>query len=295
MGLKSQDNYRLGMKNFFLDCCSSTHTLAKDLLKSENIDNTLLELGVKKETINEIIKQQEDFFLSAKTMNAGVTRKDGVCWFAPRGNVYLTIVLFKKNLKRINNNNDALLTNFEIISTAAVTTYAYIDQFIGNLEIKWPNDILASGQKIAGIMSENLSQCIILSLSFNIDKFPLKTQNFPATSIYNEIKKFGSKVSQKYTDFRLKNVDQICCDLFADIIKNLSFVRRNSCYFENNILSIFNYNLYKKNQSLKIRYQNTHGQEETDIFKLIGLSSSGEMILGSGENTLSLASCEVIY
>jgi biotin-(acetyl-CoA carboxylase) ligase len=167
VGLGSQSRNKIDVKNFFLDCCSSTHMIAKDLLKSDNIDNVSLELGIQKEQINEIINQQENFFLSAKTMSAGVTRKDGVCWFAPRGNIYLTIVLFKKNLHKNNNQADKLLTNFEIISTTAVATYLYIEQFIGNLAIKWPNDILASGKKIAGIMSENLSGCIILSLSFN--------------------------------------------------------------------------------------------------------------------------------
>lgn len=275
--------------NFFLETCSSTHTIAKDLFENKNISFTLQELNIEEKEFKNLLSSEKDFFITSKKMTSGVTRKENIKWFSPKGNLYLTMIFFKKNLQA----NSEILNNFEIISTVSIIIFKFIKKFIKNLKIKWPNDIIVQDniknidKKICGIMSENLKNVIIVSVAFNIFKFPKRTSNFPATSINNE------KILNQKEKKILKDTKIISLKIFQKIRNSFSKIQDNKIYFQK-ILSFFLKNLYKLNKKLKIKY--IHEEREIiEIFELISISSTGEMILKKNNKIITLNSCEILY
>lgn len=54
-----------------------------------------------------------------------------------------------------------------------------------NLRLKWPNDLLLNGRKLAGILVEKEGDGAIIGVGVNIKSFPKDTP-YPATSLMNE-------------------------------------------------------------------------------------------------------------
>lgn len=123
----------------------------------------------------------------AEKQTAGKGRR-GRTWESPQGkNLYFTILL-KPN---IDVEKIQMLTIVMAYSVARVVKRA-----LGVMaQIKWPNDIVLSGKKVCGIltemhMQENRVEDVLVGvgINVNIEEFPSELQD-KATSIYLETKK----------------------------------------------------------------------------------------------------------
>jgi BirA family transcriptional regulator, biotin operon repressor / biotin---[acetyl-CoA-carboxylase] ligase len=105
-------------------------------------------------------------------------------WLSDKdNNVYMSIVL-KPTLEL----NDIPMTNFS--QYMAVVICRILAGYEVNAEIKWPNDVLVDGKKIAGILCESSIQgkklnglVIGVGINLNLEQNDIETIDQPATSL----------------------------------------------------------------------------------------------------------------
>ncbi|MFH1387025.1 MAG: biotin--[acetyl-CoA-carboxylase] ligase [bacterium] len=116
--------------------------------------------------------------------------KPGSSWQSPKGNLYFSAVV-----KPYKNPKD--LSPITLIGALAARTLI-IKLSKLPVVIKWPNDLLVHGKKIAGILTERLpSGHIIIGIGININVVPDKMKG-TATSLKAEKKKnFDLKKGEK--------------------------------------------------------------------------------------------------
>ncbi|MBN2144612.1 MAG: biotin--[acetyl-CoA-carboxylase] ligase [Candidatus Aureabacteria bacterium] len=124
----------------------------------------------------------------ARTQSAGKGRR-GRKWISPdEGNLYFSIVLKDDfpHTEQVNN-----IT--QVASIAVAQTLEFYGLFPS---IKWPNDVLVSGKKVCGLLSEsviyrNQIQGAVLGIGLNVNMSlkTLKTIDQPATAMGIELKK----------------------------------------------------------------------------------------------------------
>lgn len=120
----------------------------------------------------------------AKRQTAGKGRM-GRDWISPEGNLYVSILL----------NPPCGLPECSQLSfvaaVAAVDTLQPIIPDSGEIECKWPNDVLFNGRKLGGILLESFTtldesgknrQWIAVGIGINIDSSP-ENVRFPATCL----------------------------------------------------------------------------------------------------------------
>lgn len=95
--------------------------------------------------------------VSAEKQSAGRGRR-GHQWYSPEGNLFLTITL------------PGIDTRYTV--TAGVAARAAISEILPSEEplIKWPNDILVAGRKIAGILCESRSSITAVGIGVNVNQ-----------------------------------------------------------------------------------------------------------------------------
>lgn len=119
----------------------------------------------------------------ATAQSAGRGR-GGRTWSSPPGNLYLSLILRPDCPPR---------RAAELGFVAAVALAAALRDLAGDLPLalKWPNDVLLRGRKLAGILIEADSQnataldWLVLGVGVNLDSHPENT-TFPATSLRTE-------------------------------------------------------------------------------------------------------------
>ncbi|MBT4770685.1 MAG: biotin--[acetyl-CoA-carboxylase] ligase [Rhodospirillaceae bacterium] len=117
----------------------------------------------------------------AKSQTGGKGRR-GRDWVSPGGNLYASLLLRP---------NILLAQAPEISFVAAVAvfnTLCFILPQTARIHMKWPNDIIVEGHKIAGILLESSAQgemldWLVVGIGINIASSPDKTP-FPATSLH---------------------------------------------------------------------------------------------------------------
>jgi len=125
--------------------------------------------------------------LRAEEQTAGYG-KEKVFWFSPKGGLYFSIILPKSKIED--------LQTLTIIS-AFIVAKTIKENFSLEPLIKLPNDVLLNGEKVCGILTENVigkevkSSVIGIGLNTNIEKFPKELENI-ATSLRIEL---GRKVA----------------------------------------------------------------------------------------------------
>ncbi len=109
--------------------------------------------------------------VSAKVQEGGKGRQNRF-WDSPKGNIYLTFILPTPLGKRGQ------------ASTLSLVLASCTSEFLGNLKIgvgiKWPNDLLINGAKIAGILGEG-SDPLFLGIGINVASHP--SLDRPTTSL----------------------------------------------------------------------------------------------------------------
>ncbi len=130
----------------------------------------------------------------AETQTAGRGRM-GRRWESPSGvNIYCSVLL----KPQIPPHQAPQLTFLSAVATAEVLTELYDI----NARVKWPNDILVGGRKIAGLLNELSAETeqihsLVLGIGINVnmtaDQFPAGLR-YPATSVRIETGELQSRV-----------------------------------------------------------------------------------------------------
>jgi BirA family transcriptional regulator, biotin operon repressor / biotin---[acetyl-CoA-carboxylase] ligase len=119
-------------------------------------------------------------WITAREQTAGRGRR-GHGWVSPPGNLYATLLVKDPALPR---------HTPELSFVAALSVYdAVLDcapQLVGRLALKWPNDVLCDGAKLAGILLEGhwlgTSLALAIGIGVNCQHHPSQT-SYPATDL----------------------------------------------------------------------------------------------------------------
>jgi BirA family biotin operon repressor/biotin-[acetyl-CoA-carboxylase] ligase len=119
----------------------------------------------------------------AQSQSAGRGRY-GRTWSSPPGNLYVSLLLRPAS---------SPATALQLGFVASVALAEALDRRVAAsaLALKWPNDVLLNGRKVAGMLLESATGAggtldwLILGMGVNLASFPAGTA-FPATSLANE-------------------------------------------------------------------------------------------------------------
>jgi BirA family transcriptional regulator, biotin operon repressor / biotin---[acetyl-CoA-carboxylase] ligase len=100
-------------------------------------------------------------------------------WFSPPGNLYLSIILRTGTTEQRNTE-----LSFVTASAVADTVEALLPRHIRPM-LKWPNDVLVNGAKIAGILLEQEADAIILGIGLNVLQAPTHAAYKTTTIVAN--------------------------------------------------------------------------------------------------------------
>ena len=116
----------------------------------------------------------EGLWLRAETQTGGRGRQ-GREWHSPPGNLYAS------TLVRLREGDPPAPT---LALAAAVALHETACAYAGEAEIriKWPNDLLAGGAKLSGILLERLEDAVIAGFGVNLAGYP-DVLDRPATSL----------------------------------------------------------------------------------------------------------------
>jgi len=116
----------------------------------------------------------EGNWLIADVQSAGRGRM-GRAWMSPPGNLYAS------GLVTLRPDDPAAPT---LAFVAALAAYDALSPLIphGGLVLKWPNDLLAGGAKIAGILLERASDAVVIGIGINLAHHPQNLER-PVTSL----------------------------------------------------------------------------------------------------------------
>jgi BirA family biotin operon repressor/biotin-[acetyl-CoA-carboxylase] ligase len=126
----------------------------------------------------------EGLIVWAKTQNAGRGRR-GRVWVSPPGNLYMSLVLRPKCRAA-----QAAQLGFVAALGLGDTLIALSSPNL-DLRYKWPNDLLCSGKKVAGILLEteiiagDMPDFVVIGIGVNLVSSP-RDVSYPATSLVAE-------------------------------------------------------------------------------------------------------------
>ncbi len=124
--------------------------------------------------------------VTAKEQTAGRGRNSNTWISLPDQNIHLTFAFFASP-------QATYIAN--IPQVLAISATKCLEQLEFTPKIKWPNDLLLSGKKIAGILTETIQidslVCIVVGIGININTTQTQLQqiNRPTTSLYVESNK----------------------------------------------------------------------------------------------------------
>lgn len=118
----------------------------------------------------------EGAWLRAGRQTAGKGRM-GRAWESPDGNLYCSTLVRLQT-------GDPMPHTLTLVAANAV--HALVAPLCrGRAQIKWPNDILVDGAKIAGILLERVGDVIVIGIGINVDGHPAGLDR-PVTSIASQ-------------------------------------------------------------------------------------------------------------
>ncbi len=123
-------------------------------------------------------KHPEGYWLRAKRQSGGRGRL-GRKWQSPAGNLFCSTTV---NLR----SEDTQPHTLSFVTALSVhdALSAHLTNNAG-LVLKWPNDALISGAKIAGILLERAGNCVVVGIGINVDHAP-KLADRKTTSLLDE-------------------------------------------------------------------------------------------------------------
>jgi BirA family transcriptional regulator, biotin operon repressor / biotin---[acetyl-CoA-carboxylase] ligase len=124
-------------------------------------------------------------------------------WYSPKNNLYFTIVFSLSSSFRY------LANISQVISLSCVRS---LQELHVKVSCRWPNDLVVSGKKIGGILTEIVPSkehnmvFVGIGLNVNMTKEELQHIDQPATSLYCETKTLWNK--ETLLDDLLKNMSE---------------------------------------------------------------------------------------
>lgn len=119
------------------------------------------------------------FWITARTQTQGRGRS-GRNWISPPGNLYATLLLTQPCAPPVAPQL-AFVTGLAVFDAAAECA----PQLAPQLALKWPNDLLLSGEKLAGILIESETAPVLriaIGIGVNSTSHPAET-SYPATDL----------------------------------------------------------------------------------------------------------------
>lgn len=115
---------------------------------------------------------EEGSWLRAERQTAGKGRQ-GRSWSSPPGNLYTSTLVRLRT-------GDPPAASLALV--AAVALHEAAAMFAPEVRIKWPNDLVADGVKLAGILLERQEDAVVIGFGVNLAR-PPEGLDRPATSI----------------------------------------------------------------------------------------------------------------
>ena len=169
-------------------------------------------------------------------------------------------------------------TDITDVSQLTLIAGLAVSRVIENTSIKWPNDVLISDKKVAGILTEMSAECgkikhIVVGIGINVNNkdFPRELCD-KATSIYIET----GKISERETI-----ISEIAKEFFSMYDK---FLKDGFCIFKEE---------YEKKCATLDKEVYLINNGEKRIAKAIGVTDKGELIVESNGKEEIINSCEV--
>lgn len=178
----------------------------------------VVETSSTNDEIKRYLEGGEDIILSARRQTGGKGTK-GRSFLSEEGGVYLSALFFYDNLPAAR--------AFEIMAHAAVAVCRTAVSFGLEPEIKWPNDVLVRGKKLAGILIENelrgeKIRASIIGIGLNVQN-DVSALGGIATSLSAET---GKKISvEAARDELIKNLCHK--DSFSEYLSFVRFLGRD--------------------------------------------------------------------
>ena len=133
-----------------------------------------------KEIISDLGAESHGYFITADSQTGGRGRYNRE-WISKEGNIFLSIIL---NENKIDFDSKDLLPFITSIFLRNA-----LSEYLDDIKIKWPNDILVSNKKISGILIETYRNkddlYYIIGIGINNIFFP-EDMLYPATSLKHE-------------------------------------------------------------------------------------------------------------
>lgn len=219
--------------------------------------------------------QPEPLAVRATTQTAGMGR-NGRTWQSPRGGMWLTVVW---PLRQSISTYQALPL---VVGLALSRT---LEEFFRNkivLQIKWPNDLLLNGKKVAGILCQSdtalTPAAILIGVGLNGD-FPLHDLcpdvRFPATTLRHEL---GDRVPL--------NMNTLTQQFLTTLEVHLR-------QFEETGFHSFAAPLEERLAWKGQHVQGTHGADQPLEGILQGVDSDGRLLIQQGDQRITLSSGEL--
>ncbi|MBQ3512395.1 MAG: biotin--[Lachnospiraceae bacterium] len=226
----------LGKEIKFFDICDSTNIRLQELAKD----------GAKEGTV-----------VISKEQTAGQGR-NGRVWNSPKGEGIFLSMLLRPNF------HPSYASMITLVTALAVFS-ALEKNGVEHLSIKWPNDIVANGKKLCGILTkmstaQDAIHYVIVGLGINVNqtRFDSALEQV-ATSIYLETKEEKSQLK-----------------IIADLLSAFE------TYYET-FLTTQDLSLLKEEYNQKLVHLNSmvriveNGQEKT--VKALGINETGELLI----------------
>ena len=194
---------------FELERLLDTKIIGKKILFFEEVDST----NNKAKQI--ALEEKEGTVVISEMQTSGRGRR-GREWYSPKGGIYVTFIL-KPNVSPEKASQLTLVS-----SLALVETLNAINNNL-NAKIKWPNDVLVSGKKISGILTELSSDMekinyIVVGVGINLNTekeilpengTSLKIEMKEEVSIKLFLKSFLEHYDLIYQEYLNSGIDQI--------------------------------------------------------------------------------------
>jgi len=111
----------------------------------------------------------EGTIVMAETQTGGRGRY-GRVWQSPKGNLYVSFVFASDPMR------DRYLSFLTGLALAES-----LPEF--NVRLKWPNDVLLDGKKVAGILLETVEDKVIVGIGVNLISNPVKNMLYPTANL----------------------------------------------------------------------------------------------------------------
>ncbi|TPG43747.1 biotin--[acetyl-CoA-carboxylase] ligase [Sphingomonas koreensis] len=117
----------------------------------------------------------EGLWLRAERQTAGRGRQ-GRAWLSPSGNLYASTIV------RLRPSDPPAATLALVAAVALQETAAIYLRSAEQLRLKWPNDLLLEGAKLAGILLERADDAVVIGMGVNLEHHPSEVDR-AATSL----------------------------------------------------------------------------------------------------------------